>query len=95
MCYVFLYLLCWLWSCILLLLPKETRFSHVTKFTKFGQTSAPLVLTSSFFTFLVGEHWTLKMPRGIPNAKRDDTGMRYTTFNVPLPSVLTDRKVKL
>jgi actin-related protein 8 len=24
------------------------------------------------------------MPRGIPNAKRDDTGMRYTTFNVPL-----------
>ncbi|PPQ67891.1 hypothetical protein CVT26_007091 [Gymnopilus dilepis] len=25
------------------------------------------------------------MPRGIPNAKRDETGMRYTTFNVPLP----------
>ncbi|KZP09887.1 actin-like ATPase domain-containing protein [Athelia psychrophila] len=25
------------------------------------------------------------MPRGIPNAKRDDTGMRYTTFTVPLP----------
>ncbi|KIK08875.1 hypothetical protein K443DRAFT_655462 [Laccaria amethystina LaAM-08-1] len=24
------------------------------------------------------------MPRGIPNAKRDETGMRYTTFNVPL-----------
>ncbi|KAG6821198.1 hypothetical protein H0H93_004018 [Arthromyces matolae] len=24
------------------------------------------------------------MPRGIPNAKRDDTGFRYTTFNVPL-----------
>jgi hypothetical protein len=27
------------------------------------------------------------MPRGIPNAKRDDTGMRYTTFTVPLASV--------
>jgi actin-related protein 8 len=27
------------------------------------------------------------MPRGIPNAKRDDTGMRYTTFSVPLASV--------
>lgn len=25
------------------------------------------------------------MPRGIPNAKRDETGMRFTTFNVPLP----------
>ncbi|EGN96670.1 hypothetical protein SERLA73DRAFT_111324 [Serpula lacrymans var. lacrymans S7.3] len=24
------------------------------------------------------------MPRGIPNAKRDDTGMRYTFFHVPL-----------
>ncbi|KAJ7574463.1 hypothetical protein C8J56DRAFT_979709 [Mycena floridula] len=24
------------------------------------------------------------MPRGIPNVKRDDTGLRYTTFNVPL-----------
>ncbi|KAF8906229.1 actin-related protein [Gymnopilus junonius] len=24
------------------------------------------------------------MPRGIPNAKRDETGMRYTTFTVPL-----------
>ncbi|KAJ8079508.1 actin-like protein arp8 [Marasmius tenuissimus] len=24
------------------------------------------------------------MPRGIPNAKRDDTGIRYTTFHVPL-----------
>ncbi|KAF8159517.1 actin-related protein [Crassisporium funariophilum] len=24
------------------------------------------------------------MPRGIPNAKRDETGMRYTMFNVPL-----------
>jgi actin-related protein 8 len=24
------------------------------------------------------------MPRGIPNAKRDDTGFRYTTFHVPL-----------
>ncbi|KAF8966323.1 actin-related protein [Flammula alnicola] len=24
------------------------------------------------------------MPRGIPNAKRDETGMRYTIFNVPL-----------
>ncbi|KAF8817421.1 nucleus protein [Phlegmacium glaucopus] len=24
------------------------------------------------------------MPRGIPNAKRDETGMRYTVFNVPL-----------
>ncbi|KII85873.1 hypothetical protein PLICRDRAFT_700670 [Plicaturopsis crispa FD-325 SS-3] len=24
------------------------------------------------------------MPRGVPNAKRDDTGMRYTTFHVPL-----------
>ncbi|PPQ78392.1 hypothetical protein CVT25_011615 [Psilocybe cyanescens] len=24
------------------------------------------------------------MPRGIPNAKRDETGMRYTTFHVPL-----------
>lgn len=24
------------------------------------------------------------MPRGIPNAKRDETGMRYTTFSVPL-----------
>jgi len=28
------------------------------------------------------------MPRGIPNAKRDDSGMRYTTFHVPLASVL-------
>jgi hypothetical protein len=27
------------------------------------------------------------MPRGIPNAKRDDTGMRYTMFHVPLASV--------
>ncbi|PBK72447.1 actin-related protein [Armillaria solidipes] len=25
------------------------------------------------------------MPRGIPNVKRDDTGLRYTSFNVPLP----------
>ena len=25
-----------------------------------------------------------KMPRGIPNAKREDLGMRYTSFNVPL-----------
>ncbi|KIK61712.1 hypothetical protein GYMLUDRAFT_42744 [Collybiopsis luxurians FD-317 M1] len=25
------------------------------------------------------------MPRGIPNAKRDDTGIKYTTFHVPLP----------
>ncbi|KAF5387332.1 hypothetical protein D9757_005799 [Collybiopsis confluens] len=24
------------------------------------------------------------MPRGIPNAKRDDTGIKYTTFHVPL-----------
>ncbi|KAG6891193.1 hypothetical protein C0995_008445 [Termitomyces sp. Mi166 len=24
------------------------------------------------------------MPRGIPNARRDDTGFRYTTFHVPL-----------
>ncbi|KAF8916271.1 hypothetical protein CPB85DRAFT_1290585 [Mucidula mucida] len=24
------------------------------------------------------------MPRGIPNVKRDDTGLRYTSFNVPL-----------
>ncbi|KAL1747609.1 hypothetical protein HDZ31DRAFT_31536 [Schizophyllum fasciatum] len=24
------------------------------------------------------------MPRGIPNAKRDETGMKYTTFHVPL-----------
>ncbi|KAF9482571.1 actin-related protein [Pholiota conissans] len=24
------------------------------------------------------------MPRGIPNAKRDETGMKYTMFNVPL-----------
>ncbi|KAF9561207.1 actin-related protein [Agrocybe pediades] len=24
------------------------------------------------------------MPRGIPNAKKDETGMRYTTFTVPL-----------
>ncbi|KAF9054519.1 hypothetical protein BJ165DRAFT_1439484 [Panaeolus papilionaceus] len=24
------------------------------------------------------------MPRGIPNAKRDETGLRFTTFNVPL-----------
>ncbi|KAF4569681.1 actin-like protein arp8 [Pleurotus pulmonarius] len=24
------------------------------------------------------------MPRGVPNTKRDDTGMRYTTFHVPL-----------
>ncbi|KAH7927316.1 actin-like ATPase domain-containing protein [Leucogyrophana mollusca] len=24
------------------------------------------------------------MPRGIPNAKKDDTGLRYTTLNVPL-----------
>ncbi|RDB23323.1 putative actin-related protein 8 [Hypsizygus marmoreus] len=24
------------------------------------------------------------MPRGIPNARRDETGLRYTTFNVPL-----------
>ncbi|PPQ63810.1 hypothetical protein CVT24_009805 [Panaeolus cyanescens] len=24
------------------------------------------------------------MPRGIPNAKRDDTGLRFTTFSVPL-----------
>ena len=28
------------------------------------------------------------MPRGIPNAKRDETGMRYATFNVPLPYVV-------
>ncbi|KAJ3786868.1 hypothetical protein GGU10DRAFT_350434 [Lentinula aff. detonsa] len=26
------------------------------------------------------------MPRGIPNAKRDDTGIKYTTFHVPLPT---------
>ncbi|KAJ4469585.1 hypothetical protein J3R30DRAFT_3713806 [Lentinula aciculospora] len=26
------------------------------------------------------------MPRGIPNAKRDDTGIKYTTFQVPLPT---------
>ncbi|KAJ3721126.1 actin-related protein [Lentinula raphanica] len=26
------------------------------------------------------------MPRGIPNAKRDDTGIKYTTFHVPLPA---------
>lgn len=26
---------------------------------------------------------TFIMPRGIPNAKRDETGMRYTVFNVP------------
>ncbi|TRM65560.1 hypothetical protein BD626DRAFT_567456 [Schizophyllum amplum] len=25
------------------------------------------------------------MPRGIPNARRDETGMKYTTFHVPLP----------
>ncbi|KAG7444906.1 actin-like ATPase domain-containing protein [Guyanagaster necrorhizus] len=25
------------------------------------------------------------MPRGIPNVKRDDTGLRYTSFNIPLP----------
>lgn len=28
------------------------------------------------------------MPRGIPNAKRDDTGIKYTTFHVPLSLVL-------
>lgn len=37
------------------------------------------------------------MPRGIPNAKRDETGMRYTMFNVPLVSVtspLTGARLK-
>lgn len=36
------------------------------------------------------------MPRGIPNAKRDETGMRYTMFNVPLVSVtvLTGTRLK-
>jgi len=30
-------------------------------------------------------HRTLtRMPRGIPNVKRDETGLRYTSFNVPL-----------
>jgi len=28
-----------------------------------------------------------EMPRGIPNAKRDESGFRYTTFHVPLVSV--------
>lgn len=28
------------------------------------------------------------MPRGIPNVKRDDTGLRYTSFHVPLLQVL-------
>lgn len=27
------------------------------------------------------------MPRGIPNVKRDDTGLKYTTFHVPLAYV--------
>lgn len=30
------------------------------------------------------------MPRGIPNAKRDETGMRYTMFHVPPASVCVD-----
>lgn len=28
------------------------------------------------------------MPRGVPNAKKDETGLRFTTFNVPLSLVL-------
>lgn len=31
------------------------------------------------------------MPRGVPNAKKDETGLRYTTFNVPLSLVLAYR----
>jgi hypothetical protein len=27
------------------------------------------------------------MPRGIPNAKKDDSGMRYTSMHVPLAYV--------
>lgn len=29
------------------------------------------------------------MPRGIPNAKKDDSGMRYTSMHVPLAYVDT------
>lgn len=27
------------------------------------------------------------MPRGIPNARRDETGMKFTTFHIPLAFV--------
>ncbi len=27
------------------------------------------------------------MPRGVPNAKRDESALRYTSFHVPLASV--------
>lgn len=30
---------------------------------------------------------TGRMPRGIPNAKKDETGLRFTSFNVPLGCV--------
>ena len=30
---------------------------------------------------------TGRMPRGIPNAKKDETGLRFTSFNVPLACV--------
>lgn len=28
-----------------------------------------------------------QMPRGVPNTKKDEGGLRFTTFNVPLSSV--------
>ena len=35
------------------------------------------------------------MPRGIPNAKKDDLGMKYTTFHVPLQLVYLLRNCNL
>lgn len=35
-----------------------------------------------------------KMPRGIPNARRDETGMKFTTFHVPLALVVSEITLK-
>ena len=35
------------------------------------------------------------MPRGIPNAKKDDLGMKYTNFHVPLQLVYLLRNCNL
>jgi hypothetical protein len=53
-----------------------------------------LVLTNysgylRFITYSPVSCWLnlLNMPRGIPNARKDENSMRYTSFHVPLQSV--------
>ena len=54
-----------------------------------GPHRSGLGLSTSFLASDVLEHPSLilTMPRGIPNAKRDESAMRFTSFHVPLASV--------